>query len=67
MKYTLRLILNTWGYAEKDGTRDYCRIEADHKMVFHDWDDVNNAIGYLVQGSGNGTVTFSIKVEKEEE
>ncbi len=66
MKYTLRLILNKWGYAEKDGTREYCRIETDHTMVFHDWDDVNNAIGYLVQGSGNGTVTFSIKAEEEE-
>lgn len=63
MRYSIRLIIN-----------EYTRIGEDYKPVevitdfnFYCWDDVQNFIGYMVDGRGEKGVKFEIRVFKEEE
>lgn len=59
-------IIKKWGYAvDMDGSKTYQRIEAENEMYFKSWDDVNNFLGYLVEGSDGNTITVSIKAEQE--
>lgn len=61
MKYALKLFISK--YMEVGG--EYKSVEASKTFTFKMWDDVQNVIGYLAEGS-DGSVKFEIDTINEE-
>lgn len=58
MRYKVKLYISKC--MEIEGT--YKTVEASREFKFKDWDDVQNFIGYLVEGA-NGAVKVEIETE----
>ena len=61
MKYKVTLFMSKY---VKVGD-DYQMVDISREFTFSNWDDVQNLIGYLVEGA-SGAVTFEIEASKEE-
>ena len=61
MKYEIRVYMNQ--YAKIDD--EWRSVEASRAFSFKSWDDVQNFIGYLVEGA-DGWVKFEVKEVMEE-
>lgn len=61
MKYTVTLFMNRYMQVGEK----WENVEAKRPYVFSNWDDVQNLIGYLVEGA-SGAVKFEIEAVREE-
>ena len=61
MKYKVTLFMNKY---MKVG-EEWQEVDAKRTFTFNNWDDVQNLIGYLVEGA-SGAVKFEIEASKEE-
>lgn len=61
MRYKLTLFVSK--YMKLDD--DYQLVEVPKELLFNKWDDVQNVIAYMVDGS-EGPVKVEIKEEREE-
>ena len=61
MKYTVTLLMSRY---LKVG-EEWQDVDVKRTFTFNSWDDVQNLIGYLVEGA-SGAVTFEIEASKEE-
>ena len=61
MKYAVTLFMSR--YVQID--EKWQDIDVKKTFTFNSWDDVQNLIGYLVEGA-SGTVKFEIEASKEE-
>ena len=61
MKYEIRVYMNQ--YAKIDD--EWRSVEVSREFSFKSWDDVQNFIGYLVEGA-DGWVKFEVKEVTEE-
>lgn len=59
MVYTVQLKVSE--YINVNG--EYGKVETSTGFRFNQWDDVNNFLGYLVEGSEDG---ISVTIEKED-
>lgn len=59
MAYTVELKVSE--YINVNG--EYGKVETSTRFRFNQWDDVNNFLGYLVEGSEDG---ISVTIEKED-
>lgn len=62
-RVVLTLSSYTWGGS---GTDDYEKVTLQKKMMFKHWDEVQNVLGSIVDGSSEAT-EFSIEYIKEDE
>lgn len=56
MKYTVTLYMSR--YMQIDG--EWQNVDVKRTFTFNSWDDVQNFIGYLVEGAG-GSVKFEVE------
>ena len=63
MKYILTIIFRN--YQKVGGDYDYVEIE--RKFEYSSWDDVQNVLGYLTEGSRGNTLKFAIKIKEAED
>ena len=61
MKYTVTLFMSR--YMQVDG--EWQNVDVKRAFTFNNWDDVQNFIGYLVEGA-NGSVKFEVEEVKQE-
>ena len=61
MKYTITLFMSR--YMQVDG--EWQDVDVKRTFTFNSWDDVQNFIGYLVEGA-NGSVKFEVASVREE-
>ena len=61
MKYTVTLFMSR--YMQVNG--EWQTVDVKRAFVFSNWDDVQNFIGYLVEGA-NGSVKFEVEEVKQE-
>lgn len=61
MKYTVTLFMSR--YMQVDG--EWQNVDVKRAFAFRNWDDVQNFIGYLVEGA-DGSVKFEIEEVNEE-
>lgn len=61
MKYTVTLMMSRY---LKVG-EEWQDVDVKRTFTFNSWDDVQNLIGYLVEGA-NGAVKLEIEASKEE-
>lgn len=61
MKYAVTLFMSR--YMQIDG--EWQNVDVKRAFTFSSWDDVQNFIGYLVEGA-SGAVKFEIEASKEE-
>ena len=61
MKYTVTLIMSRYMQVEDK----WQQVDATRAFTFSNWDDVQNIIGYLVEGA-SGSVKFEIEKVNEE-
>ena len=54
-------VKHAWGYV--DG--DYRKVDSSQTYTYNNWDDVQNFIGYLVEGA-DGWVKFEVREITEE-
>ena len=59
MKYTVTLFMSR--YMQVDG--EWQNVDVKRAFAFNNWDDVQNFIGYLVEGA-NGSVKFEVEEVK---
>ncbi len=62
MKYTVTLFMSR--YMQVDG--EWQNVDVKRAFTFSDWNDVQDFIGYLVEGA-SGAVKFEIEAVKTEE
>ena len=60
MKYTVTLFMSR----HMQVNEEWQNVEARRSFIFSSWDDVQNFIGYLVEGA-NGSVKFEIEAVAE--
>lgn len=60
MKYIVTLFMSR--YMQIEG--DWQSVDVSRAFTFSNWDDVQNFIGYLVEGAG-GSVKFEIEEVRE--
>lgn len=53
-------------YYTEDSEGHYKRKDATVRFTLPSWDDINNLLGYMVEGSEGRTLDFSVKTIKEE-
>ena len=61
MKYTVTLFMSR--YMQVDG--EWQNVDVKRAFTFSDWNDVQDFIGYLVEGA-NGSVKFEVEEVKQE-
>ena len=61
MKYKVTLFMSR--YMQVDG--EWQNVDVKRAFTFNNWDDVQNFIGYLVEGA-NGSVKFEVEEVKQE-
>ena len=61
MKYTVTLFMSR--YMQVDG--EWQNVDAKRAFAFRNWDDVQNFIGYLVEGT-DGWIKFEVREITEE-
>ena len=61
MKYTVTLFMSR--YMQVDG--EWQNVDVKRAFAFRNWDDVQNFIGYLVEGA-DGSVKFEVEEVKQE-
>ena len=61
MKYTVTLFMSR--YMQADG--EWQNVDVKRAFTFSDWNDVQDFIGYLVEGA-NGSVKFEVEEVKQE-
>lgn len=61
MKYTVTLFMSR--YMQVDG--EWQNVDVKRAFTFNNWDDVQNFIGYLVEGA-DGSVKFEVEEVKQE-
>ena len=61
MKYTVTLFMSR--YMQVNG--EWQTVDVKRAFTFSEWDDVQNFIGYLVEGA-NGSVKFEVEEVKQE-
>ena len=61
MKYTVTLFMSR--YMQVDG--EWQNVDVKRAFTFRNWDDVQNFIGYLVEGA-DGSVRFEVEEVKQE-
>ena len=61
MKYTVTLFMSR--YMQVDG--EWQNVDVKRAFAFRNWDDVQNFIGYLVEGA-DGSVRFEVEEVKQE-
>lgn len=61
MKYTVTLMMSRY---LKVG-EEWQDVDVKRTFTFNNWDDVQNFIGYLVEGA-NGSVKFEVESVREE-
>lgn len=62
-----RVVLNLTGYRTSGSAgQDYEKVTLTKKMMFRYWDEVQNVLGSIVDGSNEAT-EFSIEYIKEDE
>ena len=61
MKYTVTLFMSR--YMQVDG--EWQNVDVKRAFAFRSWDDVQNFIGYLVEGA-DGSVRFEVEEVKQE-
>lgn len=61
MKYTVTLFMSR--YMQVDG--EWQNVDVKRAFIFNNWDDVQNFIGYLVEGA-SGSVKFEVESVREE-
>lgn len=61
MKYKIKLFMSQY---VKVG-EEYQMVDVSREFTFNSWDDVQNFVGYLVEGA-NGAVKFEVQTTGEE-
>ena len=61
MKYTVTLFMSR--YMQVDG--EWQNVDVKRAFTFSDWNDVQDFIGYLVEGA-DGSVRFEVEEVKQE-
>lgn len=61
MKYTVTLFMSR--YMQVDG--EWQNVDVKRAFAFRNWDDVQNFIGYLIEGA-DGSVKFEVEEVKQE-
>lgn len=61
MKYKIKLFMSQY---VKVG-EEYQMVDVSREFTFNSWDDVQNFVGYLVEGA-NGAVRFEVQAIGEE-
>ena len=61
MKYTVTFFMSR--YMQVDG--EWQNVDVKRAFAFRNWDDVQNFIGYLVEGA-DGSVKFEVEEVKQE-
>ena len=62
MKYTITLYMSR--YMQVDG--EWQNVDVKRTFMFNSWDDVQNFIGYLVEGA-SGSVKFEVEAVANKE
>ena len=62
MKYTVTLFMSR--YMQVDG--EWQNVDIKRAFIFNSWDDVQNFIGYLVEGA-SGSVKFEVEAAANKE